>query len=185
MNSKNPNPKKQQKLLNQITQTLSSVIQGNPNSKVFKQNNIISGNSKQNIKSKNVSSTGFGYIFNLLDKGYDITKKFIVDKTNPEKNVIINISKIKKITRLVKNDCIYIDITNLIGDYNFSNNLNENKYFEDDALLNTIIYSIISNNENNKDNKNLIIYFMKNMGYNQNIYIYNVNENRQYPPITI
>ena len=124
-------------------------------------------------------ATGVKSLGSSMGKGYDITKKFIVDKTNPEKNVIINISKIKEIIQLVKNDCIYIDITHLIGDYKPTRN-EDGKYFEDDALLNTIIYSIISNNENNKDNKNLIIYFTINKVHCKDIYIYNVNENHEY-----
>jgi hypothetical protein len=67
----------------------------------------------------------------LMGNSYDSTKQYIVNKTNPEKNVIINISNIKEISKIVKNNFIYIDITNLIGDYNFNPNLNEEKYFED------------------------------------------------------
>jgi hypothetical protein len=125
---------------------------------------------------KSSMDTGYTGLKSSLGKGYDISKQFIVDKTNPEKNVNINISKIKEITQLVKNDCIYIDITNLIGDYNFS--VTEKNYFNKDKLLNTIIYSIISNN---KDNKNRIIYFTRNNNnIERKIFMYNVNEKKQY-----
>ena len=124
-------------------------------------------------------ASGVKSLGSSIGKGYDITKKFIVDKTNPEKNLFINISKIKEIKQLVKNDCIYIDITHLIGDYKPIRNKG-GKYFKHDALLNTIIYSIISNNENNKDNKNLIIYYTSNLDHGKGIYIYNVNENHEY-----
>jgi len=151
---------------------------GSSNGTVVKNSGPSFGNKVKGLgKSIGSKVEGLG---GLISRGYDSTKQFIVDKTNPEKNVVIDISNIKNITQLVKNDCIYIDITNLIGDYIFHPNLNEKKYFEDDTLLNTIIYSILSNNNNNKDNKNLIIYFTRNYNYNQKIYIYNVNENRQY-----
>lgn len=156
----------------------------------------------QKNKASNMSTTGSSPISTVTNtkglkwatsmfsstskKESPLTEKVNSNKTNRENNINIKISKIKEITQLVKNDCIYIDITNLIGDYKFSLSINENNYFESDTLLNTIIYSIISNNENNKDNKNLIIYFIRHIDENnQKIYIYNVNENIQYNPIII
>ena len=103
----------------------------------------------------------------------------------PSKNVIINqnnIQKIKSITSLIKNDCIYIDITNLIRGYELKNNIKYFKYFTEDPLLNIILYSIISNN---KDNKNKIIYFKKNHASGNYIHVYNVNEQIEYKPIRL
>lgn len=103
----------------------------------------------------------------------------------PSKNVIINqnnIQKIKSITSLIKNDCIYIDITNLIRGYELKNNIKNFKYFNEDPLLNIILYSIISNN---KDNKNKIIYFKKNHESGNYIHVYNVNEQIEYKPIRL
>jgi X-X-X-Leu-X-X-Gly heptad repeat protein len=128
---------------------------------------------------------GVGILKDKTKKSLSDLKKKIVegikDKTKAEKNIILDINKIKNITKLVKNNFIYIDITNLIKGYKFS--VSENKYFIDDPLLNMILYISLSNNE---DNKNRIIYFIRKDSNNKNkIYVYNVNKGIQYKAIEV
>jgi hypothetical protein len=106
-------------------------------------------------------------------KSYNLVK--------PEKNISINIKKIKEIKGLVKNDYIYINITNLIGNYNFTWSAD---LFKEDILLKTIVYMLLSNSN---DGKNKIIYFT-NKNYETNIislYVYNIKDDIQYQPQVI
>lgn len=95
-----------------------------------------------------------------------------------EKNIKIN--KIKEIKSLIKNNCIYIDITNLIGDnYVFPSTMIN--FFDNDLLLKTIIYMLLSNNN---DDKNRIIYFTRNdpstSPITKYLYVYNLKEKKDY-----
>jgi hypothetical protein len=110
---------------------------------------------------------------NILKPEIDLAKKYIRDKIKPEKNVQLNIEKIKKIKQLVKNNYLYIDITNLINDYNFDQYPNLKNIYTTDLLLKTIVYSLIPKN---KDGKNRIIYFI----FNQKIVVYDVKKENQY-----
>ena len=127
-----------------------------------------------------------GYLGNKYEKTkeylgnkYEKTKEYL----GPEKNININIKKIKELKGLIKNDCIYIDITNLIG-YNYIFTSNISNIFKNDLLLKTIVYMLSSNSN---EDKNRIVYFTK---YDSNLnstylYVYNVREKIQYKPITI
>ena len=94
----------------------------------------------------------------------------------------INIIKINKISQSVKNDYIYINITNLIGDYDVIGNApvstGKSNIFTENLLLKTIVYILSPSG----DSKNRIIYFIhtaKN-GKTQKIFVYNTQNNEQY-----
>lgn len=89
----------------------------------------------------------------------------------------INIRKINYISQSVKNDYIYINITNLIGDYD-GIDISKSNIFTENLLLKTIVYILSPSS----DNKNRIIYFIhtaKN-GTTQKIFVYNTQNNKQY-----
>jgi hypothetical protein len=93
----------------------------------------------------------------------------------------INITKINKIKQTIKDDYIYIDITNLIGDYNIIRNKenidNIDNIFSRNPLLKTILYILTPNN----NNKNRIIYFVyKDTDRNKYLFVYNTQNNTQH-----
>lgn len=86
----------------------------------------------------------------------------------------INIKNIKNISTKIKDNFIYIDITNLIGDYKIEKN---NLIFKTNSLLKTILYVLAPSS----DDKNRIIYFIQTLDENkQTLFVYNTQNKKEY-----
>lgn len=145
---------------------------------------ITSIKTKMNTLDIKKGLTDFGTsVSSGISSGIGATKEYVKEKLKPEKNVAISISSIKNISKTIKDNLIYIDITNLLGTDYISKNITANtdaKCFETNQLLKTIVYSLLPYNKN-KDRAR-IIYFKK-PGNNANkykLYVYNTTNSKSY-----
>ena len=132
---------------------------------------------KGTIKIKNTTKSNTprssSSIMSFFKSNKSSTKESTKTTTNTTINPI-NITNIKNISTKIRDGFIYIDITNLIGDYKIKET---NSIFTTDPLLKTILYILAPSS----DNKNRIIYFILKLVENKSkLYVYNTEKKKEY-----
>lgn len=157
------------------------IKKGFENVKTSVSSGITSIKTKMNPEDIKKSLTKFGTSVSTgISSGVDVTKEYVKEKFKPEKNVPISIKSIKNISQIIKDNLIYIDITNLLGtDYINKSITNSNSNcFETNQLLKTIVYSLLPYNSNDRAR---IIFFKKTVNANNyKLYVYNTQNSKSY-----